>query len=604
MNSHANTGGMMYFKDYHSFHEMLRETVDQYPQRQAYRWFDDQGTPTSISWEEFYTRMTRVSKSLMALGLEKGDTVNILSYTSFQWILTDFAALSIGVGTVGIYQSNLAPDCAYIIDHSDSQLVFAQDQAQLDKLRQVKADIGKIKHVILFTGEGDGDWVLSFDEFLALGEKIPQADFEARTRAVTPQDLAGIVYTSGTTGIPKGVVLSHDNITYTCQSVFQCAQFYDDDEMFIFLPLAHVFARTCAYTAVKTASRTTFARSMQTVIDDFGLAQPTWFISVPRVFEKIHTKIIAGVEAKGGITQALFNWACKVGEQVSRHKVDKTPVPFFLGLQYKLAFKLIFSKIHKALGGNVRWCISGAAPLNPDIGRFFHAAGILILEGIGMTENTSFSNVNRPTDYNFGVVGPPGVGVEHAIADDGEVLIRGRNVMDGYYKMPEESAEVFTPDGWLKTGDLGKIDDKGVLKITGRKKEIIITAGGKNIAPAHVEGMITTSKYVNQVCVVGDRRKYLVALISLDMENILDFARARGLAEETEQEMIRQPAVQSLIEAEIAQRNRDLPSYETIKKVTLVPEFTIENQMMTPTFKLKKNIIIQNYEAQIDGMYL
>ncbi|MCG8566263.1 MAG: long-chain fatty acid--CoA ligase [Desulfobacterales bacterium] len=594
----------MYFKDYDSFHEMLRETVDQHPQRQAYRWFDDKGSPTSISWETFYGRMKAVSKSLMALGVERGDKINILSYTCFQWVLTDFAAMSVGVGTVGIYQSNLAVDCEYIINHSDGVLVFAEDQEQLDKLFSVRENIPDIRKVILFNGHSDEDWVISFDEFMELGTHIPDNEFEKRTAQVRPGDLAGIVYTSGTTGIPKGVILSHDNVTYTCQSVYQCAKFYDDDEMFIFLPLAHVFARTCCYTAVKTGSRTTFARSMKTVMDDFALAGPNWFISVPRVFEKIHTKIIAGVEAKGGITQKLFNWACDTGNQVSRYKVEKKEVPWLLALKYKLAFKLIFSKIHKALGGQVRWCISGAAPLNPDIARFFHAADILILEGIGMTENTSFSNVNRPHDYNFGVVGPPGVGVEHSIADDGEVLIKGRNVMEGYYKMPQESADVFTPDGWLKTGDLGSIDENGVLKITGRKKEIIITAGGKNIAPAHVEGILSTSKYINQICVVGDQRKYLVALMSLDMENIHDFAREKGIPLLEEAEMIHHPEIKALMDRVVGEKNKELPSYETIKKIILVPEFTIDNNMMTPTFKLKKNIIIKNYEASIDELYI
>ncbi len=594
----------MHFKDYENFHEMLCETVVAHPQRQAYRWFDHTGNPTSITWETFYRRMTAVSKSLMALGVEKDDKINIISYTCFKWVLTDFAAMGIGVGTVGIYQSNLAMDCEYIINHSDGVLVFAEDLDQLEKLFSIRDKLPHIKKVILFNGESTDDWVMTYEEFITLGRAVPDQDFLARTREVSSHDLAGIVYTSGTTGVPKGVVLSHDNITYTCQSVFQCAQFFDDDEMFIFLPLAHVFARTCAYTAVKSASRTTFARSMATVMDDFALAKPTWFISVPRVFEKIHTKIIAGVEAKGGITEKLFHWACGVGSRVSRHKVAGEKVPFFLGLQYRLAFHLIFSKIHAAMGGRVRWCISGAAPLNPDIGRFFHAAGILILEGVGMTEDTSFSNVNRPNNYNFGVVGPPGVGICHSIAEDGEVLIKGRNVMEGYYKMPEESTETFTPDGWLKTGDLGEIDEKGVLKITGRKKEIIITAGGKNIAPAHVEGMIITSKYVNQVCVVGDRKKYLAALISLDMENIQDFIRDNGLDLASEQEMIAHADIRELIQGEVEKQNRNLPSYETIKKVTLVPEFTVENNMMTPTFKLKKNIIIKNYESQIDQMYV
>ncbi|MCG8685746.1 MAG: long-chain fatty acid--CoA ligase [Desulfobacterales bacterium] len=593
----------MQFKDYASFHQMLCETVEQHAHSPAYRWFDENANATSITWQEFYDQVKSVSKSLIALGVGHGDKVNILSYTSYKWVLTDIGNLSVGVATVGIYQSNLPEDCKYIINHSDAVLVFAEDQAQLDKILEIRDEIPNIRKVILFNGEYDDDWVLSYDEFLSLGNDIEDDAFEARVKQVQSDDTAGLIYTSGTTGVPKGVVLTHDNLTYTCQSVYQSGKFYDGEEMFVFLPLAHVFARTCCYTGIKTGNRTTFARSIDTLLEDFGLAAPHWFISVPRVFEKIHTKIISGVEEKGGAALKLFNWACEVGSQVSQLKIAKQPIPFGLNLKYKIATKLIFSKIHKALGGNVKWCISGAAPLNPEIARFFHAAGLLILEGLGMTENTSFSNVNRQDDYDFGVVGPPGVGIQHKIADDGEVLFNGRNVMKEYYKMPEETAETFTEDGWLKTGDLGSIDEKNVLQITGRKKDLIITAGGKNIAPSRIEGIMVTSKYINQFCVVGDKRKYLSAVATLDEENITAYAKEKSIAFEEYAELLEHAEIKALIDKEIAERNTGLASFETIKKVALVPEFTIENNMMTPTFKLKKNVIIDNYDHEIETLY-
>ncbi|MBU2429865.1 MAG: long-chain fatty acid--CoA ligase, partial [Proteobacteria bacterium] len=527
-----------------------------------------------------------------------------LGYTCYKWVLTDVANMSMGLGTVGIYQSNLAVDCDYIINHSDATLIFAENQTQLDKVLSIRDHLPNIKKVILFEGRHPGDdWVITYDEFLALGKDIDDAVFEKRTKQVTPEDTAGLVYTSGTTGVPKGVVLTHDNITYTCQSVYQSGQFYDGEEMFVFLPLAHVFARTCCYTAIKTGNRTTFARSIDSLLEDFKLASPHWFVSVPRVFEKIHTKIISGAQAKGGAALKIFNWACSVGAQVSDLKVKKEPIPMMLGLKYTLATKLVFSKIHAALGGNVKWCISGAAPLNPEIAKFFHAAGLLILEGIGMTENTSFSNVNRQDDYDFGVVGPPGVGTFHKIDKDGEVLFKGRNVMKEYYKMPKETAETFTDDGWLRSGDLGMIDGNDVLKITGRKKDLIITAGGKNIAPSRIEGIMITSKYINQFCVIGDQRKYLSAIASLDEENIKAFAAENKISFSDYSELLRHPDIQALIEKEVAIRNKELPSFETIKKVKIVPEFTIENNMMTPTFKLKKNIILKTYENDIQSMY-
>ncbi|MBU1195368.1 MAG: long-chain fatty acid--CoA ligase [Proteobacteria bacterium] len=594
----------MQFKDYNNFHQMLCETVEKYANAPAYRWFDADANASSLTWKQFYDQVKAAAKSLMALDMQKGDKVNILGYTCYKWVLTDVANMSMGLGTVGIYQSNLAVDCDYIINHSDATLIFAENQTQLDKVLSIRDHLPNIKKVILFEGRHPGDdWVITYDEFLALGKDIDDAVFEKRTKQVTPEDTAGLVYTSGTTGVPKGVVLTHDNITYTCQSVYQSGQFYDGEEMFVFLPLAHVFARTCCYTAIKTGNRTTFARSIDSLLEDFKLASPHWFVSVPRVFEKIHTKIISGAQAKGGAALKIFNWACSVGAQVSDLKVKKEPIPMMLGLKYTLATKLVFSKIHAALGGNVKWCISGAAPLNPEIAKFFHAAGLLILEGIGMTENTSFSNVNRQDDYDFGVVGPPGVGTFHKIDKDGEVLFKGRNVMKEYYKMPKETAETFTDDGWLRSGDLGMIDGNDVLKITGRKKDLIITAGGKNIAPSRIEGIMITSKYINQFCVIGDQRKYLSAIASLDEENIKAFAAENKISFSDYSELLRHPDIQALIEKEVAIRNKELPSFETIKKVKIVPEFTIENNMMTPTFKLKKNIILKTYENDIQSMY-
>ncbi len=594
----------MQFKDYQNFHEMLRETIDRCGSFPAYRWFDENGNATSIDWNEFYDQVKTVSKSLIALGLKRGDKVNILSYTCYKWVLTDAANMSMGIGTVGIYQSNLPKDCEYIINHSDSKVVFAENQTQLDKLFEIRDDIPEIQKVILFNGEcKDDDWVITYDEFMALGKDIDDAVFEENIKKVVAEDTAGIVYTSGTTGLLKGVVLTHDNITSTCQSVCASGKFYDGEEMFVFLPLAHVFARTCCYACIKIGNRTSFARGIDTLLDDFALAQPHWFVSVPRVFEKVHSKIIGGVEAKGGAAEKLFNWACEVGSQVSELKVKKQAIPFMLGLKYKLATKLIFSKIHKALGGNVKWCISGAAPLNPDIARFFHAAGLLILEGIGMTENTSFSNVNRQDDYDFGVVGPPGEGLEHKIADDGEVLLRGRNVMKEYYKMPDQTASTFTEDGWLKTGDIGEIDEKNVLKITDRKKDLIITAGGKNIAPSRIEGVMATSMYLNQICIIGDKRKYLSAIVTLDEANVMTYADNNNIKYDSFTDLVVQPEIKELVDSEVKKKNSELASFETIKRVVIVPEFTIENAMMTPTFKLKKNVIMKNYEEKIETLY-
>ena len=594
----------MQVKDYPNVHAMLKETVERYSAQAAYKWFVDATRIESATWEQFYEQVKTVSKSLIALGVKKDDKVNIISYTCYPWVIADFGITSIGGSTVGIYQSNLPQDCKYIINHSDAVLVFAEDESQLKKLLEIRKEIPDIRKVVLFNGSyNDDDWVISFDEFLELGKNIPDETFYERADAVTPQDTAGIVYTSGTTGVPKGAVLTHDNITFTAQSVRESTDIRDDDEVFIFLPLAHVFARTCVYATLLTGRPTTFTRSMATVIDDIKVARPHWFASVPRIYEKIYSKVVSGAEAKGGLALKIFGWACEIGNQVSDYQLKKQPIPFLTKLQYQLATKLVFSKIKEALGGRLRWCISGAAPLNPTIGKFFHAAGILVLEGIGMTENTSFTNLNRYDDYRFGWVGPPGPGIEQKISEEGEVMYRGRNVMKEYYKMPAETAETITEDGWQYTGDLGEIDSENFLKITGRKKDLIITAGGKNIAPAAIEGIMATSKYINQICVIGDRRKYLSALVTLDPDNIAEYAQENGIVFSSVDDLIDNEKVIRLIDDEVMRKNSELPSFETIKKVTILPEFTIENSMLTPTFKVKKNVVAKQYKDEIDRMY-
>jgi long-chain acyl-CoA synthetase len=592
------------FKDFENIHAMLRQTVDRRGGYPAYRWLTGDGRPGAVTWEEFSDQVRKVAKSLIALGVQKGDKVAIVSYSCYRWVLTDLAVACIGAVTVGIYQTLPAKDCRYIIRHSDAVLVFAEDHKQLDKLLEIRSEISDVRRVVLFSGVNpQNDWVLSFEEFIDQGGDVPDRAFTERTAAVAAGDVAAIVYTSGTTGVPKGAMLTHDNMTFTAQSVEKSVVWYPGDEVFLFLPLAHVFARTCVYTALLSGCTLTFNRSMDLLAEDLKTARPHWFPSVPRVYEKVQAKIMSAAEAKGGLALTLFRWALAVGYRVSDLKVNRRSIPTLVTLQYQLASRLVFKKIQAALGGRVRWCISGAAPLNPEVGRFFHAAGILVVEGLGMTENTSFSNLNRYDNYRFGWVGPPGPGIEQKVASDGEILFHGRNVMKGYYKMPDETAATITEDGWLKTGDLGEIDDEGFLRITGRKKEILVTSGGKNIGPAAIEGLLATSRYIHQVCVVGDRRHYLTALISVEPEAISAYAGQHQIAFSSVDDLGRHPAIKKLIETEIAERNKSLAPFETIKKFTIVPEFTIDNEMVTPTLKLKKSVILDRFKDHIDAMY-
>jgi long-chain acyl-CoA synthetase len=593
----------MEIRDFRNVHEMVKETVDRCSERVGFKSILDSGEMEAVTWADFYQQLRQAAKSLIALGIGKDDKVNILSYTCYRWVLTDMALMSIGSCTVGIYQSNLPKDCQYIIEHSESVLVFAEDLHQLGKLLEIRDEIPNVRKVILFKGEHKDDWVLTYEEFLELGKEVSDEALEERIADVTSSELAAIVYTSGTTGLPKGAVLTHDNITFTAQSVLASAQIRDGDEALLFLPLAHIYARTCVGVSMIAGNTTTFARGLETLSEDFKIARPHWFPSVPRVYEKVHTKIISGAESKGGLALKIFRWACRVGRKVSDYKLEKRSIPALTALQYKIATKLVFTKVHAALGSRVRWCISGAAPLNPDIGRFFHAAGVLILEGIGMTENTSFTNVNRYDNYRFGWVGPTGPGIEQKVADDGEGMYRGRNVMKEYFKMPEETAETLTEDGWQHTGDLGEIDDAGFLRITGRKKDLIVTAGGKNIAPSAIEGSLATSKYINQACVIGDRRKHLTALITVDSDNLKEYAEANDISFQSLEELVKDERVIALLGDEVEQKNQSFATFETIKRFRVVDEFTIENSLLTPTMKVKRNMVMEKYTDLIEEMY-
>jgi len=595
----------MDFIDYQNAHEMFKEVVDKNGDTTAYRWFvDDLGNMEGITWTRFYEQAKQFAKSLIALGVEKHEAVNIICSPCYNWVLTDVGILFAGACTVGIYRSYLAKDCQYIIDHSDAVVIFVENEEQLQKVMSVRSEIPKVKKIVMYSGEAPADdWVIAFDDFLKLGDAVNNQAFSDRINEIGPGDPATIVYTSGTTGVPKGAVITHDNVTFNAQSVKGSMNTELGDNTIVFLPLAHIFARVTVYAAAITAGTVNFARSVESVVEDIGYIRPHWMPAVPRIYEKIYQKVVSGAQEKGGIVLKLFNWAFRVGNEVSDCILNKQPIPAFTNFQYGIASKLVFSKLQKVLGGNIRWMLSGAAPLNDSIAKFFHAAGILVLEGIGMTENTSFSHTNRFENFRFGWVGLPGPGIECQLGDDGEILIRGRNVMKEYYKMPEETKDTFTEDGWLRTGDLGEIDPTGFLKITGRKKELIITAGGKNVAPAYLEGVIGTSTLLNQVMVVGDTKKYLSALVTLDPLTVGDYAEKNNIEFQAFNDLLTNPAIVDLIEKEVTELNQNFASFETIKKVSIVPEFTIEEGLLTPTMKLKKNIILDLYKNNIEALY-
>ena len=590
--------------DYASLYQMFREVSTINGSKLAFKhkrdgnWFD-------VTWTEARETVQRVSKSLIALKMEKGSKASILSQTRLEWSVCDFGIVSCGVVTVGIYPSNLADGCAYILDHSDSEIVFVEDAEQLDKVLEVRGRLPRLRQIVIYDGSSDpGRDVLSWDDFLDLGADVPDEEVVRRGEELGPEDLASLVYTSGTTGEPKGVMISHGNLVFIGWTSSESLYLEPYFTTLLFLPLAHVFARLIVYMCLRKAIPVAFAESFQTVVQNLQEIRPHFIASVPRVYEKAYDKIVSGAAEAGGIKLKLFYWALEVGRKVGDLKQKHHAIPAGLALKHRIAYKLVLHKIVGVFGGRLEWSVSGAAPLNKSIAEFFHACGVLILEGIGMTENTSFSHVNRFDNYRFGSVGQLGPEIEHRIAEDGELLTRGPNTMLGYYKNPEATAETIDGEGWLHTGDIGEIDEEGFLRITDRKKDLIITAGGKNVAPAHVEQVLRQSHYIGQAMAVGDRKKFLSAVVTLDPETMPEWAEQNDLGDLSLEELAAHPRVHELIELEIERCNKNLASYESIKRFEIVPkDFSIEGGELTPTMKIKRKVVVDKYKNEIEALY-
>lgn len=590
--------------DKKTIYELFNDVCTRNKDSIAYR-YKEKDQWIDITWQEQYAQCKAVSKSLIALGLQKDDKINILSNTNIKWIQLDFGAVNIGCVNVGIYASNLAQDCAYIINHCEAKIIFVEDEGQLAKVEEVRSQLPNIQHVVTMGEFGTKhDWVITWKTFLGKGNDVADADFITRTENIQPDDVASIVYTSGTTGVPKGAMITHQNLVFASWSASESLLIKPGFETLLFLPLAHVFARIILYVCLRNNVIMSISEGIDKVADNLKEIRPHFFASIPRIYEKVYEKITTGVQDTGGVKAKLFNWALDVGMRVSALQQAKQPIPGGLKTKNALANKLVFSKIQAALGGKIVYTISGAAPLNKKIAEFFHACGVLILEGIGMTENTSFTNVNRYDNNRFGTVGQPGPGVEQKIAADGEVLYRGKNVMKGYFKNDEATAETIDKDGWLYTGDIGEVDDDNFLRITDRKKDLIITAGGKNIAPQHVERAIRASRYISQVVSIGDKRKYLCALVTLVSDEVQPWAVEQGLKFSSWEELVVKQEIHDLIEKEINRGNQELASYETIKKFCILPQdFSIEAGELTPTLKVKRKAIIEKYKDKIEAMY-
>src|SRR5215208_4411387 len=492
--------------------------------------FKQDGEWVKRSFDDVQETVRSLSLGLIDLGVAKGDKVSILANTRPEWTYFDFAALTAGATVVPIYQTNSPEECQYVLENSDAKAVIVEDSEQLAKVREVRDRCPALEHVVLMTGEADD--AITGDELAERGGSRGTDEWEERWSSVTPDDICTFIYTSGTTGPPKGCVISHGNYRAMLDMVLEVGALGDDEVTYLYLPLAHSFALLIQFgTVALGATMAYWQRDPLKIIPDLTEVKPTYFPSVPRIFEKIYTAATAAAEKAGGMKKAVFNWAIGVGRRMREAERSGKQPGYFLRRQYEIADKQVLSKIRNLFGGNVKVAVSGAAPINPEILRFFDAAGVLVVEGWGMTETSTAATIATPEDFKFGTVGRPFPGCEIKIADDGEILARGPNIFQGYYKNPEATQETLV-DGWLHTGDIGELDPDGFLKITGRKKDIIITAGGKNITPANLEAEFKQHPLVSQCVVIGDRRPYLVALITLDPEEAAKYASEHGLPDD------------------------------------------------------------------------
>ncbi|MET8866333.1 long-chain fatty acid--CoA ligase [Nonomuraea sp. NPDC004580] len=581
-----------------SIPSLLRDRIAATPDAEAYRVPSDDGW-TSLSWREVGDRVRGLALGLAQLGSGPGTRVSILCSTRLEWILCDLAVLATGAATTTIYPSNTAAESAFIINDSGSTIVVAENDDQVAKLRSVQKELPGVTHVIVIDGAaGDDGWVIPLASVGA-----SEGDYDAMVDAIAQDSLATLIYTSGTTGRPKGVELTHDNWLYTAEAVREVGLISPGDLHFLWLPLSHSFGKLLEVVMIGQGVPTAIDGRLDKIAENLGVLRPTVMAAAPRIFEKIHNTVVANMRNDGGLKLRIFEWARRTGIRVSRARQRGVPVPVTTRAEYALADRLVFAKLRERFGGRIRFFISGAAPLSQDIAEFFDAAGLTILEGYGLTESSAGTFLNRPESVKFGTVGLPFPGTEVRIADDGEILIKGRGIMRGYHGLPEETAGALE-DGWLHTGDIGEVDEAGRLRITDRKKELIKTSGGKYVAPTYLEGRIKAAcPYVSHVFVHGDRRNYVTCLVTLDMEVVKPWAEAESLPLDPE-ELREHPRMRAEVEKAIEQVNAGEAGYATVKKFAiLASDFTVETGELTPSLKIKRKAVEERHGGVLDAFY-
>jgi long-chain acyl-CoA synthetase len=572
--------------------------------------FKQGGQWQTVTWRQVGETVRDVATGLIALGRKKGEAVGILSASRAEWVQADFAIFSAGCITIPVYPTYPPDLIEYIVNDAGVKTLIVEDPAQLAKVLEVQGKMEGLEKIVVihgYEGKEPSPRILTWEALRRLGrenrDKL-KSELAGRVADTRPDDVATIVYTSGTTGPPKGVVQTHGNHLAALDAAAKTTTIREGDVHLLFLPLAHSFARLESFFGAHRGLTTAFAENIDKLRENLPETRPHFLCSVPRVFEKVYAGALAKAESGSPIKKKIFHWALGVGKQVSQLKQAGKPVPGRLAVKYAIAHKLVFSKMHAALGGRLRFAVSGGAPLSREIAEFFHAAGILILEGYGLTETCPVLTNNREDHFKFGSVGQALPGVELKIAPDGEILGRGKNIAKGYFKKPEATAEVFLSDGWFATGDIGKIDEDGFLFITDRKKDLIVTAGGMNIAPQNIENLLKGDPFISQVMVHGDKRPYPVALITVNPEELAKFAKEQGILNTEPAALARHPKVMERVSRIVEQRNTELQSYAKVKKFAILPnDFTVDNGLLTPTLKVKRKLITEKNRETLDSLY-
>jgi long-chain acyl-CoA synthetase len=584
--------------------QLFLQRVEASGDKEAFR-YPENGDWTSVTWKQTAERVEALAAGLLSLGVAAEDRIGIASATRLEWILADLAILCAGAATTTVYPSTNAEDTAYILADSGSKIVFAEDDTQLKKLTEQRSELPNLTKVVLFDGTSDDDWVITLDDLADQGAKyLAEHPSCLRTVAeeISPEQLATLIYTSGTTGRPKGVRLPHGAWTYTGGVIADQGLLHDDDLQLLWLPLAHAFGKVLIATQVACGFATAIDGRVDKIVENCGVVKPTFMGAAPRIFEKAYSKIVT---QQKGAKAVLFNRAFAVGKEVARRRREGKFVWPHLVLQQKLFDGLVFAKIRDVFGGRIRFFISGSAPLNRDIAEWFEAAGVLILEGYGLTESSGAGFINRPDNYKLGTVGLPFEGTEVRISDSGEIQFRSDCVMAGYHHLDDATAEALSDDGWLSTGDQGKLDDDGFLRITGRIKELFKLSNGKYVAPPAIEAKFATlCPYAGQFMVFGEGRNFAVALVTLDADSISGWAKDNGLGDKSYEDLTKADAVHDMIDEHVKKLNASLNRWETIKKwAVLDHDLSVDGGQLTPSLKVKRGVVVEQNKETLDGFY-